>query len=124
MLRRTRFLAGTLALLAMTFSLGESVWASTCGMPLMERPPDHETPAGVHCGGHLEPGSEADGDSEGTPCPFSSPVAAQACAGVTSIPAEIASLPIRVSRAVVETPTLETFPGLLLEHTLFRPPRA
>lgn len=128
MTRRTRCIAGLCALLALTFSFAESVWASTCAMPMAGGMAEiHETateiPSGTHCAAHR--GYETEHDAPGDrPCPFSSGVAAQACAGVVSLPASSAALPAVASEAVDAPFTLEERPDLLLEAFLFRPPRA
>lgn len=128
MTRRARSIAGLCTLLALTFSLAESVWASTCAMPmtgsLVEvHEASEEMPSDVHCATHHDHDGERDGPSD-APCPFSSGLAAQACAGVTSLPATTTVLPSTASRAVNGLFVIEARPGLLLETSLFRPPRA
>jgi len=129
MTRRTRFIAGIFACVALTLSFAESVWASTCGTPEMMveveggATPDAPAPGEPSCPGHWPGERDRDTDREG-PCPFSSPLAAQACAGFTSIPAGHASLPDVSFEGVTETFALDPDTGLLLQGTLFRPPRA
>lgn len=128
MTRRVRSIAGLCAFLALTFSFAESVWASTCAMPVAEGMAEMqdsaaENPSDSHCATHEGHRGERDG-SDDPPCPFSSGVAAQACAGVVSLPAINAALPAPASEAVAGLFMVEAHPGLLLETSLFRPPRA
>lgn len=129
MSRRIRFVSGLLALVALTFSFSGSVWASTCGMPMMEvgveDGGERSAPPGAHCGSHGDLASEAGQSHEGPRCPFGSPVAAQACAGgVASAPAATVSLLAPFEDGIPEAFDLRPFSDLLLDSTLFRPPRA
>lgn len=126
--RRTRSVAGLCALLALSFSLAESVWASTCAMPAAEGMADiqqtaSEFPTGAQCDTHRSADSERRGPDD-EPCPFGSPLGAQSCAGVVSLPTAGAVLPALASEAVDGLFTLDVRPSLLLEASLFRPPRA
>jgi len=133
MTRRARFVAGLLALFALTFSLAESVWASTCAMAATEMTmsvaaPDplatDGLPAGKHCAGHADHGGDPDRAPEEEPCPFGSPAATQVCAGVASLPAPSA-LPSAPSPEGVSGPFVpDAGSDLLLVNALFRPPRA
>lgn len=132
MTRRTRFIAGIFACVALTFSFAESVWASTCGMPGMtveaeaEATSDAPVPGDPSCPGH--PGHRAGERDQDTdhedPCPFSSPLAAQACTGFISIAAGHGSLPDVSFEGAAESFALDPDTGLLLRAAVFRPPRA
>lgn len=128
MTRRARSFAGLCAFLALTFSFGESVWASTCAMPMAVASAEvhdagGEAPSDSHCATHERPDGEHDGPDD-EPCPFESGVAAQACAGVASLPAVNVALPAPASEAMAGPVMIAAHPGLLLETSLFRPPRA
>ena len=116
-------------MLALTFSFSEAVWASTClpGMPMADAVvmPDgatvesvESTPDGMH--------DERDPRSEDNPrpCPFDSPLAAQACAGVSSMPAPSNEPSTPAAEGVSVGFTVAALHELLLEIVLFRPPRA
>lgn len=120
--RRTRYIAGLLTFVALTFSLAEGVWASTCALEMgMSAPTSHGMPAGHDClTGH--PGER---DRPDVPdCPFGPVSAAQGCVAAASLPAasvvEIALSPESTSLA----PTTETERQLLLGSALFHPPKA
>lgn len=120
--RRIRSVAGLLALLGLTVSFSEAVWASTClpGMSMGDSVvmPGASTPLGMH-----EERDSRGGDDD-RPCPFSSPLAAQTCAGVSSMPAP--SIEPSAPAAEVDSVgfTVAALHELLLEIALFRPPRA
>lgn len=126
MRRRTRLVAGIFAMVAMTLSFAETAWASTCGpmeMGVVSPATADQVPAHDCLLGALHEGErEGSGDDE-RPCPFS-PVGAQMCAGVASLPAHavhgLAPSPESVSAVHFE---LEQH-DLLLEEALFHPPRA
>lgn len=130
MRRRTRRIAGTLALAAMTLFLVESVWASTCapGMDMDDRAmtlADQVPPPADDCAhgwkGHGTGEEDAD---DGRACPFGPAAAAQACAGVASLPARagaaLATSPEGATSVFIEL----TERDLLLGAALFHPPRA
>lgn len=81
-----------------------------------------------HCG-HVAPGGDAHGagadagESSGH-CPFDSPVAAQSCVGVASLPAPVLILSAASSHGVVSIFQIDDQRDLLLQKTLFHPPRA
>ena len=119
--RRVRSIVGLGALLALTLSFSEAVWASTClpGMRMGAAPESVEhTPTEVDDGG--DPHS---GDNE-RPCPFTSPLAAQACAGVSSMPAQSTEPAAPEAEIASVGFTVTALHGLLREGALFRPPRA
>lgn len=126
MIRRTRRVAGLLTLLALTFSLAESAWAATCAvsMPAGTRAEAiPEGPAGMQEASH-DPDRDCTRAPDEEPCPFSSPVAAQVCLGIASLPATEEPLPAAVSRGVTQVFVLPPRSDLLLESSVFRPPRA
>lgn len=124
--QRTRLIAGIFALVAMTFSLAEAAGASTCA-PSMDM---HASDAAAeqvqmhHC---LEAGlpdlEREDGREDAGDCPFSQ-AAAQACAGLTSLPSHAVAgiAPFSASAAAIFADSTQY--DLLLRNDLFRPPRA
>lgn len=122
-------MAGTLALVALTLFVVESVWASTCapGMDMEdvamavadEAPPPHDCMHGWN--GHGDGDEDADDER---PCPFGPVASAQACVGIASLPARavaaFASPPVGSTSVFVEL----TEHDLLLEAVPFHPPRA
>lgn len=125
--QRTRLIAGIFALVAMTFSLVETVGASTCA-PSTDM---HASDAGAAEQVQMHPCLEAglpdlereDGREDAGDCPFSQ-AAAQACAGLTSLPAHtvdgIAPLTASATAIIADSTQYD----LLLRNDLFRPPRA
>ena len=125
MRRRKRLLTSILALVAMTFSLAETVAASVCspGMAMAAEVHDvdpvhgdHAMPAGTH---HGEQGAPEEGDTQ---CPFGPAVAG--CAGVASFPAQVSSDFGPLSHADTAAFAEPTQQHLLLVSHLFRPPRS
>lgn len=139
MRRRTRLLAGTFALVAMTFALAETVIAASC-MPGMDMGATEvsamdthtpQAPAGHHDQRVPMDGNPADGTpADGTPsdgderdCPFG-PTVVQGCAGAASLPAQAAH---GVDSQGALSSSVSTEPAqqdLLLVTALFHPPRA
>ena len=126
MRRRTRWIAGLFAFVAMTLSVAETVWASTCApMADMREPAASAQNAPTEHSGMPgmpgEPGTEGGEEAE---CPFSPATTAQGCSGAASLPAQaigaLAPAPERI--AGVRTATTRQDP--LLETALFHPPRA
>lgn len=119
-------MAGIFAFVAMTFSFAETAWASTCAPMEMgvvsPATADHVPPHDCMLGVLHEGQGESSGEDE-RPCPFS-PVGAQMCAGVASLPAHavhgLAPSPECASAVHFE---LEQH-DLLLKEALFHPPRA
>lgn len=122
--RRTRTLAGALALVAMTLSLGEVGMASACasmadmgGMVMDGSGDDSKAPMGcpLAAGDHRE---GRDGH-----CPLSPAVDAGCVAPATlpSSPSAIIPSPPVAARATI--PQVDR-PALILATALFRPPRA
>lgn len=125
MTRRTRLIAGIFAFLALTFSFGESVWASTCA-PAVDMGSD-ATAASSEAPAMSDsmPDQDSQRQSEDErPCPFGSPAAVQACTGVVSLPAQVAVFFAPSFEGAPSVFTLETQSDLLMENALFRPPRA
>lgn len=136
MRRRTRLLAGTFALVAMTFALTETVLASMCASVMgMQHGEVESVHLGPHHSGHHAMGSadhdtgpashpqSAEGQNE-RHCPFGPAAAAQGCTGVASLPTHAMDrIPASLAGALdvfVET----TEQDLLLTDALFHPPRA
>lgn len=127
---RFRVLAALCALIALTLSFGEGVWASMC-MPAMEM---GEAPAaemsdasdrmmdmasqGVHTGGETPDGPEP------PHCPFAPVSTAGTCVAAASLPAAspIELVPSLEGALLVVAP--EQKRDLLLVSALFHPPRA
>lgn len=129
MTRRTRFIAGIFAFLALTFSFSESVWASTCA-PSMEMGASAEVASGEpadasQCMPERQDEREhGEHGEESRDCPFGSPAAVQTCSGVASLPAQASTFFSPSFEGAASVFTLETQGDLLLESALFRPPRA
>lgn len=129
MKRRIRFLAGILSLLALTFSFAEAVRASTCA-PVTTMAGDVMTISSGNVSGpdchvfgearHGEPDRE-EGERY---CPFGSAMTAQSCTGAASMPAHSSALLAPSFEEAAAGFALEARRDLLLESTLFRPPRA
>lgn len=126
MRRRTRWIAGLFALLAMTFSLAETVWASMCA-PMMDMqvsaaaaeaaPSEHEGMPGM-------PDQPGPASGDGTDCPFSPATTAQNCSAAASLPAHTIGGPASTLERVVGLKGATARQDLLLETALFHPPRA
>ena len=140
MKRRTRFISGLITLAAMSFSLVETVWASTCD-PSMQMAtalaPDHSpSDMSMHdMDMNMDMGGERDGpptDVEGGPvqggdgadCPFGLPGSPQGCATTASMPASAAMVtPLSARRAGFVRP-IEAGPRIPPIGSIFRPPKA
>lgn len=129
MKRRTRILAGTLTLLAMTFALAETVVASACapamimqenaGSVTQGEPADDCVLDGLH-----ERRDHEDGGEGERHCPFGPAAAAQGCAAVASLPARAAVAPAPSLGTAVAVFVERAQRDLLLGGALFHPPRA
>ena len=64
------------------------------------------------------------GRDDGRRCPFSSPIAAQACTGAASMPAPSTEPSAPAAEVSSVGFTVAALHELLLETALFRPPRA
>lgn len=127
--RYYRRAAGLVAVLAMSLSFAEAVWASTCmpsggmelaSMVMVGEGSSEETPRGSHC---ADP-KGAPGGHDGTSCPFDSSGAARTCAGVVSLPSVSAALGLGSTSGEPPVFPVRTRVSLLIEGSLFRPPRA
>lgn len=119
-------MAGMFAFVAMTFSFAETAWASTCApmeVGLVSSATAEQVPAHDCMLGALHEGEGESSDEDERPCPFS-PVGAQMCAGVASLPAHAAHglAPSPECASAVDS-ELEQH-DLLLKEALFHPPRA
>ena len=123
---RTRMIAGLFGLMAMTFSLAEMAWASTCPPDMAAdaasvsvdlAPTDAPATAMPHGGDH---GDREQGDRE---CPFG-PIASAGCAGAAPLPTQAAKAPAPSPDGAAILFDSETRHDLLFGNTLFRPPRA
>lgn len=113
MTRRRRLIAGTFALVAMTLSLGETVWAATCGPEDMVMAASERTPE-----------APADGGDDERSCPFGPAATVQGCAGAASLPAHVAEAPASSPENAVRIFTEEMGRDLLSADTPFHPPRS
>lgn len=123
-----RFAAALLALLALTFSFAEGVWASSCvpGMAMGEMSTQSESAGcmpGAMANAAPDDGSlpEAPADSH---CPFAPLSTTGACVVAASLPAH-SNLDLTPADAGVLLIQLrEQTPDLLLGSVLFHPPKA
>ena len=123
-MQRSRRIAAVFALVALTLSLAETVWASTCA-PMSASPAVAAQEAGHSgdCPGseHSEPSEQRGGDEPH--CPFA-PVVTAGCVAAASLPTSTSlAAPPAVEGEVAE-PTAAAAADLLLGTALFRPPRA
>ena len=122
MTRLTRFFAGIFTLLALTFSFTASVWASTC-VPVIGEDEvvvvGSEAPVGTNCA----PGAShrCDRNERGRDCP--SPAVSQACGGGVALPSHSFPLFAPSSEEAGGIVAADSERALLLQSTLFRPPR-
>ncbi len=125
MKRRTRGLAGALALAALTLSFAEAVAASTCGP--MATPMD----TAVVMDDSM-PGSGHDAwcpfqsdrqERDERPCPLSQ-AAAAGCGVTASLPSLVQVLAAPPTGLISTVHFDDIWPDLLLSHALFHPPRA
>lgn len=129
MMRRRSVIPGVIVLAAMTFSFGETVWASTClpGMDMEssamamagEAPAEHDrmADAGAAPDQHGEPDSSDN-------CPFGPLATTQSCAGLASLPASVVAFIAPSPQGAAHVVFDVTQHDLLLETALFHPPRA
>jgi hypothetical protein len=142
MKRRTRTLAGSLALMAMALSVTESVLGSVCApvtaMADMADMADMPGMGGqsMAAGGDARaetmtgmpmPVPDRDGGREASEgddhCPLA-PALGQGCSAVASLPAAPSRDGSPTTLGALRTSFDDIRPELLLAHTLFRPPRA
>jgi len=125
MRRRTRVLAGVLALVAMASSFAEAVLASTCApmAAMAEQAMDESESSAMDC--PLMAGHEGVPETGGTGghCPLG-PAVGQGCFAAASLPVPAAH-PLGLSDRGAPRPVVDDVrPDLLLAHALFHPPRA
>lgn len=123
-MRTRRTLGAVLTLLALTLSLAETVWASTCapmGMDPVTAAVEHGTQPDSDC--HGQSHGEQDGADPESQCPFS-PAVTQGCAAAASLPTHppLAQVPSLETAVLEPTPAHAT--ETLIGATHFRPPRA
>lgn len=125
MIRRLRFLSGILALVAMSFSMGQGLRAATCasmdpagGAAISVHVPDATAEQQSSPSHHGETHGENGGE-----CPFAPVASAGGCVSAAVVAAVIESPPafIRPLEPVIAS---GSHSELLLEISLFRPPRA
>ncbi|HUG39933.1 MAG TPA: hypothetical protein VMM12_05595 [Longimicrobiales bacterium] len=123
-MQRSRRIAAVFAVVALTLSLAETVWASTCA-PMSASPAVAAQEAGhsADCPakGHDE-GSEHPGGEE-PHCPFA-PVVTPGCVAAASLPTSSSVPTPPAVEAEVTEPAAAAAADLLLGAALFRPPRA
>ena len=128
MRRRTRIFSGLIALVALTFSLAEGVWASTCA-PDMDMSHAEMTMAEPAEGatGHdclTDPQHDESPAGEHTPqCPFGPATSTQACAAAASMPARILIIGPPSPEEAAQSQTVDTGPRLLRVISIFHPPK-
>jgi hypothetical protein len=128
MTRRRRFVPGMLMLAALTFSLAESVVASTC-VPMQVMGGSVravETGAMAHDCAPDAGSTHADDPGDRNPfhCPFGPMTAAQGCTAAASLPAPSAGVGEIGSGVVASTPFDDPEHDLLLAAPPFHPPKA
>lgn len=131
-MQRSRRVAAVLALVALTLSLAESVWASTCA-PMSASSTvaavANDTPNAAECAGGYHGRHGEDGERTQRPggeephCPFA-PVVTPGCVAAAALPTSSAvPAPPAIEREVAH-PAAVAASDLLLQAALFRPPRA
>lgn len=123
MIRRLRVLSGLLAVVAMSLSLGEGLWAATCA-PMDPGVRVEALDSGENAPADCAPSHHEDGDEDrGTQCPFAGFATFGACvsAAVQSPPLESVPIPPESSQISVADRSRS---DRLLASSLFRPPRA
>lgn len=126
-------MAGLIALIALTFSLAESVWASTCasGMGVAGTAVAGTAIAGTATAdpaadpdcAHGGASSERKGEPAAPHCPLGAAATAQGCLAAASLPSVAIDIP--VSRAAAEAGHFShpVRHKQVSDHTLFHPPR-
>ena len=119
-----RTLGAVLTLVALTLSLAETVWASTCS-PMAMGPVaaavEHASQPGPDCPGQIH--GEQDNGDPASHCPFS-PVVGHGCAAAASLPTQPSFPPApSLEVTLLEPPSAQAI-DTLIGAALFRPPRA
>lgn len=126
MKRRTRFFAGLFALVAMTAALAEGVVASACAPGMEMNEPGmsvgHDAGHGELCIETANRDERRDLPDDGRHCPFT-PLAAQGCLAIASLPASGLEMEQFSAHAGSRVVFDDQQHDLLLETTLFHPPR-
>ncbi len=127
MKRRPRVIAGCLTLMALTFSVAQTMVASTCAPEAVS-----ETFAAAETGpapgsdcplmGPHDPGPDGD-ETDGRHCPFA-PAAAETCSAIPLMASPSVVVTFDQPMTVPGDIWLPTGVDLPFEKSLFRPPRA
>jgi hypothetical protein len=126
--RRIRFLAALLSLVALTLSIGESIWASVCppgiGMEAVALDTAHnDLRANVHHGSAPASGDSDRSDSDVPACPWGMTGVGSSCVSVSLLAVAVTLVPTDVVSDLALRPGDVNNDRLLI--TLhFRPPRA
>lgn len=122
---RKRLIPASFALLAMTLSMAETVWAATClpGMDsgMVAAAPDVTDP-GQHAQHMPDMPHDQQGSDDDRPCPLD-PGAVQGCASGPSLPAHSAEAPAPRADGAVSVFSDRSRQDHLSSSALFRPPR-
>lgn len=123
---RIRTLAGIVALVALTFSVAETVWASMCGPAMGMADSAMVLDQGSSTDHHGVPDAPGEREPGGTEsdCPFAPASLVQGCAASASLPAQVAGAPVPSPDAVASVFNDAMQQDLLLNTALFHPPRA
>ena len=130
MTRSVRGVAGLLSLVAMSVSMTEGLWAATCApmeMGSAAMAADAPTtalhsPAEMGMGDGRQDHAPA-GAEHRPPCPFTASASFGGCVSVATIAPSLPTIPIPPQATQLVTATAASH-DLLLEASLFRPPRA
>lgn len=110
--------------MALTLSLAETVWASTCA-PMAMGPVgaavEHASQPDPDCPGQTH--GEQDDADPGSHCPFS-PVVSHGCAAAASLPTHPSFAPAPSLEIAIIEPASAGAVDTLIGAVLFRPPRA
>jgi hypothetical protein len=121
-----RLLPAILVLVAMTFSLAETVWASTCAPAMAPtiaaEASDAERHADCSSGMTDATGGEPH-ERDDTHCPFDPAAPAQGCIAIASLPARAAEAPAPWSAPSVTSFAEQKQQDHLSASTPFHPPR-
>lgn len=123
-MRAYRTIGAVLTLLALTLSLAETAWASTCApMPMdpMGAAVEHGAHTSPGCPGQTH-GERSDADPE-SHCPLV-PVVSQGCTAAASLPTHPSPVPAPSLEVAVLDPPSARAVETLIGTALFRPPRA
>ncbi len=123
-MRTRRTVGAVLTLSALTLSLAETVWASTCA-PMAMGPVaaavEHGAQPRPDCPGQTR--GERDEADPGSHCPFS-PVVSQSCVSAASLPTYASFAPAPSLQVTIVEPSSARAVETWIGAALFRPPRA